>query len=211
MPVEAVFECHDEVTTYLLCMPFRQPGRGNAASEVLFKAEDVRPVERQLRFFLFEETPRQAHVPHHLVVRAFANIRPVAEGKGGIAPQLDATGQVGVGVQPEAVIAGVIAGSTQAVGGVAETPVARQLKASPLGLVAHAQVGMQRTVAGNAAVGLLPLPLIYKAHALGKQGTCTRRYVETPLDAFLVAQVGAAAPVAVNVYRITFPASRHVL
>ena len=91
----------------------------------------------------------------------------------------------------------------------AETPVARQLKASPLGLVAHAQVGIQRTVAGNAAVGLLPLPLIYKAHALGKQGTCTRRYVETPLDAFLVAQVGAAAPVAVNVYRITFPASRH--
>lgn len=98
MPVEAVFECHDEVTTYLLCMPFRQPGRGNAASEVLLLAEDVRPVERQFRFLLFEETPRQAHVPHHLVVRAFANIRPVAEGIGGIAPQLDATGQVGVGV-----------------------------------------------------------------------------------------------------------------
>lgn len=90
MPVKAVFECHDEVTTYLLRMPFRQPGRGNAAGEVLFLAEDVRPVERQLRFFLFEETPRQAHVPHHLVVRAFADIRPIAEGIGGIAPQLDA-------------------------------------------------------------------------------------------------------------------------
>lgn len=190
-------------------MPFRQPGRGNAASEVLFKAEDVRPVERQLRFFLFEETPRQAHVPHLLVVRAFADIRPIAEGIGGIAPQLDATGQVGVGVQPEAVIAGVIAGSTQAVGGVAETPVARQLKASPLGLVAHAQVGIQRTVAGNAAVGLLPLPLIYKAHALGKQGTCTRRYVETPLETLLVPQVGTAIPVTVDVCRVTLPAARH--
>lgn len=70
---------------------FRQPGRGKAAGEILLLAEDVRPVERQLRFFLFEETPRQAHIPHLLVVRAFADIRPIAEGIGGIAPQLDAT------------------------------------------------------------------------------------------------------------------------
>lgn len=133
MPVEAVFECHDEVTAYLLCMPFRQPGRGNAASEVLLLAEDVRPVERQFRFLLFEETPRQAHVPHHLVVRAFANIRPVAEGIGGIAPQPEAAGQVGVGVQPEAIIAGVIADFAQKVGGVAETPVARQVETAHWG------------------------------------------------------------------------------
>ena len=133
MPVEAVFECHDEVTTYLLCMPFRQPGRGNAASEVLLLAEDVRPVERQFRFLLFEETPRQAHVPRHLVVRAFANIRPVAEGIGGIAPQLDAAGQVGVGVQPESVITGVIADFAQKVGGVAETPSRPSGRNRPIG------------------------------------------------------------------------------
>lgn len=109
-------------------MRFRQSGRRNTAGKVFFLAEDIRPIERQFRLLLFEETPGERGVPYNLVVLAGGDVRAVAEGIGGVAPQPEAAGQVGVGIQSETVIAGVIGGLAQKIGGVAETPVAVRSK-----------------------------------------------------------------------------------
>ena len=79
---------------------------------------------------------KKGGVPHYLVIFAGGDVRTVAERIIDIAPQLNAAGQVGVGVHPQAVVAGVVAGFAQKVGGVAETPVTRQVETSPFGLVA---------------------------------------------------------------------------
>ena len=135
---------------------------------------------------------------------AGGDVRPVAERIIDIAPQLNAAGQVGVGVHPQAVVAGVIAGFAQKVGGVAETPVTRQVETSPLGLVAKTQVGIQCRVVGRTALRHLLLSLVDKAYVLAERSAGTCGNGKSAFDALLVSHGGSCVPIPVHIHGIAF-------
>ena len=156
---------------------------------------------------LFEESPRCPQVPNHLVVLAFLDVRAVAERVGDIALDLEAKRKFCVSIQRKVIASGIVGCTPELVGGMAVTPIALQVEASPFRLITQAKVGIIRRIVGDAAVWLLALPLVHQGYILAKVGTCASGEIEPFLPSLLIAKTGTHVPVAIHIYGVSLCAT----
>lgn len=207
MLVYSILKTNDKVTTNLEGATLDEPCGGNIAVIVFLVAENVRPIERQLGLLLSEESPRGSQVPYHLVVLAFLDVRAVAERVGDIALDLEAKRKLCIGIQRKVVTSGIVGCTPELVGGMAVTPIALQVEASPFRLITQTKVGIIRSIVGDTAVWLLALSLIHKSYTLGKAGSCASREIEPLLPSLLITKTSAHIPVAIHIHRISLRAT----
>ena len=156
---------------------------------------------------LFEESPRCPQVPNHLVVFAFFDVGAVTERVCSIALDQETKRKLCIGIQRKVVTSGIVGRTTKLVGGMAVTPIALQVEASPFRLITQAKVGIIRRIVGDAAVWLLALSLIHKGYTLAKVGTCTSGEIEPLLPSLLITKTGTHIPVAIHIHRISLRAT----
>ena len=207
MLVYSILKTNDKVTTNLEGATLGEPCGGNIAVIVFLVAENVRPIERQLGLLLSEESPRGSQVPYHLVVLAFLDVRAVAERVGDIALDLEAKRKFCVSIQRKVIASGIVGCTPELVGGMAITPIALQVEASPFRLITQAKVGIIRRIVGDAAVWLLALPLVHQGYTLAKVGTCASGEIEPFLPSLLIAKIGTHVPVAIHIYGVSLCAT----
>ena len=156
---------------------------------------------------LFEESPRCLQVPNHLVVFAFFDVGAVTERVCSIALDQEAKRKFCVSIQRKVIASGIVGCTPELVGGMAITPIALQVEASPFRLITQTKVGIIRSIVGDAAVWLLALPLVHQGYTLAKVGTCASGEIEPFLPSLLITKTGTHIPVAIHIHRISLRAT----
>ena len=68
-----------EISFYFLVTELIKTIRRSRTAETFPLSENIRPISRQFRFFLFQEPPAGTCIPQHLVIFAFTDIRTITE------------------------------------------------------------------------------------------------------------------------------------